>query len=226
MRHPSPTQIAYLKLALFIACLIPGTRLLAAAALAAFGPDPVAEITHTTGIWSLNLLMTTLAVTPLRRILGWNWLMRLRRTLALYAFFYACLHVLAYLIFDQFFDWREILKDMAFRPYIAAGCLAFALMIPLALTSTNTMMKRMGGRNWKLLHRLTYGIAIAAVFHYLWLVKRDITLPAYYILALLGLFWARWTGTSLNPASYPADPGPGPGLASRAAARTKTGARI
>lgn len=204
MKQPSCKQVAYLQVIVFSACLMPCWRLGFAAMFGLFGPDPVADIIETTGIWALNLLMVTLAITPLRKIMGWNWLMRLRRILALYSFFYACLHFLAYLVFEQYFDWREILKDIGFRPYITFGFAAFFLMVPLALTSTNAMMKRLGGRNWKILHRLTYVIAMCAVLHYFWLVKRDISVPAYYTLALLWLFAARWTKPSGRKSQGPA----------------------
>ncbi len=191
MKQLSPNAVEGLKLLLFVYCLMPFARLLAVAVLDGLSPDPVAEIIQTTGDWTLNLLLATLGFTPLRKLTGWHWLIRLRRTVALYSFFYAGLHFMAYLVFDQFFDGREIIRDILRRPYIAAGFLSFALMIPLALTSTNAMIKRMGGRNWKALHRLTYLIATAAVFHYFWLVKRDITVPAVYALALMALLCAR-----------------------------------
>jgi len=157
----------------------------------ALARTPWLRITQVTGGWALNLLLATLAITPLRRLTGWHWLTRLRRTLALFSFYYASLHFLDYLVFEQFFDGWEISRDILFRPYITAGFLAFGLMVPLALTSTNAMIKRLGGRNWKALHRLTYLIAMAGVFHYFWLVKRDITVPAVYALILLGLLWTR-----------------------------------
>lgn len=191
MKQLSSRTISSLKLVLFVACLIPLARLVAAAVLDSFGPDPVAEITGTTGTWALNLLLATLGFTPLRRLTGWQWLARFRRTVALYAFFYASLHFMTYLVFDQFFDWWEIGKDIIKRPYLTAGFIAFLMMVPLAITSTNAMMKRIGGRNWQILHRLTYLIAAAGVFHYFWLVKRDVTMPSFYALSLIALLSVR-----------------------------------
>ncbi len=180
-----------LKTALFLACLIPLSRLLVGSFTGGLGADPVAAITGSTGRWALNLLLVTLAFTPLRKLTGWQWLARLRRTVALFAFFYACLHFAAYLVFDQFFDWAGMVADIGKRPFIAAGFLCFALMVPLALTSTDGMMRRLGGRHWLRLHRLAYLGAAAAILHYLWLVKRDITMPGAYALALCALLCAR-----------------------------------
>ncbi len=148
--------------------------------------NPIKEITHFTGEWALNFLLLTLAITPLRKLTGLNALIAYRRMLGLYAFFYACLHFATYLVLDQFFDWREILLDVTRRPYITVGFAAFILLIPLAVTSTNKMVQRLGA-NWRKLHRLVYPIAVFAVLHYLWLVKADLLPPLLYaaILALL-----------------------------------------
>ncbi len=191
MKNLSTQTINKIKYALFIACLIPLSKLLVAFLTHTFGPDPVAEITRVTGIWTLNLLIATLTITPLRKLTHWNWLMRLRRTLAVFAFFYCSLHLLAYLTFDQLFDWIEIGKDIAKRPFMMAGMISFVLMIPLVITSTTAMMKRMGGRNWQMLHRLAYVVAAAGVLHYIWLVKQDITNPSLYAIILLLLFCSR-----------------------------------
>ncbi len=191
MKQLSPVAVNRIKVMLFIACMIPAARLLHGALVGTLGPDPVEAIARGTGVWSLRLLMFTLAITPLKRWTGWLWLVRLRRTVALYAFFYAGLHLASYLVFDQFFDWPEIAKDLAKRPHLTAGFAAFLLMIPLAITSTNAMMKRLGGRRWQLLHRLTYLIAAAAVLHFFWLVKKDVTEPTLYALILSALLCAR-----------------------------------
>ena len=191
MKHLTTKTIKQIKLCLYIVCSIPFANLLIAHFTDSFGPDPVAEITHATGIWALNLLLATLVISPLRKFSHWHWLVRLRRTLAIYAFAYAGLHVLAYLVFDQFFDWPEIGKDITRRPYMMAGMASFGLMLPLVATSTTGMMKRMGGRRWQILHRLAYPVAAAAVLHYFWLVKLDITQPAIYAIILLALFCAR-----------------------------------
>lgn len=159
------------------------------------GANPVETLSHRTGDWSLRFLLLTLAVTPLRRLNGWNWLQRFRRMLGLFAFFYVCLHFSVYLVFDQFFDGRAIVADIAKRPYITVGFAGWLLLIPLAVTSTNGMIKRLG-RNWQRLHRLVYLIGALGVLHYLWLVKADITEPLVYagvLTVLLGyrLWWRR-----------------------------------
>jgi len=130
--------------------------------------------------------MITLATTPLRTLSGWGWPIRFRRMLGLFAFFYASLHFMTYLVVDQFFDWPSIVKDIAKRPYITVGFPAFLLLIPLAVTSTNKMVQRLGVRRWKQLHRFIYLIAAAGVVHFWWLVKKDITEPVQFA-AVLGL---------------------------------------
>ncbi len=150
------------------------------------GANPVETLSHFTGDWSLRFLLMTLAITPLRQITGWNNWIKFRRMLGLFAFFYVCLHFSVYLIFDQFFDLNSIIEDVAKRPYITVGFAGWLLLIPLAATSTNGMIKRLG-RNWRRLHRLVYLIGLLGVLHFLWLVKADITEPLLYagILALL-----------------------------------------
>jgi sulfoxide reductase heme-binding subunit YedZ len=200
LKHPSNSTVQKVKITLFLLCLVPLARLMVLGFSGGLGADPVEAVTRSTGTWTLNFLFLTLAVTPLRKLTGWQWLARLRRTVALYSFFYACLHFATYLVFDQFFDWPGILKDVAKRPYIAAGFFAFVLFVPLAVTSTDGMMRRLGGRRWQQLHRLVYLIAIAGVFHYLWLVKRDISAPAWYIIILCVLLCARMTvGRKVRP---------------------------
>ena len=157
------------------------------------GANPVETLSHHTGDWSLRFLLLTLAVTPARRLTGWNRLQQFRRMLGLFAFFYVGLHLAVYLIFDQFFDWAAIGADVVKRPYLTVGFAAFLLLIPLAITSTHAMMKRLG-RHWQRLHRLVYLIAILGVLHYAWLVKADLTEPLLYggiLAALLGyrLWW-------------------------------------
>jgi sulfoxide reductase heme-binding subunit YedZ len=152
------------------------------------GANPIESITHHTGDWSLRFLLITLSITPLRRLLGWNWLLRFRRMLGLFTFLYAFLHFGTYLVLEQFFDFQAIAEDIIKRPYITVGFAAFLLLIPLAVTSTNAMVKRLGGRNWQRLHRLVYLIAILAVLHYLWLVKSDFLEPLSYASVLAILF--------------------------------------
>lgn len=154
------------------------------------GANPIEFITHATGDWTLRFLVIVLAVTPLRKILNWPELVRFRRMIGLYAFFYGCLHLMTYLWLDKFFDFSEIVKDVWKRPFITAGSLAFLLMAPLAVTSTAGWIRRLGGRRWQLLHRLVYVSAVAGVVHYYWLVKSDIRLPVLYgSLVLLLLAW-------------------------------------
>lgn len=166
----------------FLLALLPLGRLGVLAAGGRLGANPIEFVTHSTGTWALVFLLLTLAVTPLRRLAGIN-LLRLRRLLGLFAFFYASLHLLTYLWWDQFFDWSEILRDVMKRPFITAGVTAYGLMLPLAVTSNQAMMRRLG-RRWQTLHRLVYAVAIAAVVHYGWLVKKDITQPVVYALIL------------------------------------------
>jgi sulfoxide reductase heme-binding subunit YedZ len=169
---------------------------------AQLGANPVETLSHRTGDWSLRFLLLTLAVTPLRRLSGWNWLQKYRRMLGLFAFFYVCLHFSVYLIFDQFFDLAGIAEDVVKRPYITVGFAGWLLLIPLAATSTHGMMKRLG-RNWQRLHRLVYLIGVLGVLHYLWLVKADLTEPLLYgglLGVLLGyrLWWWRSHSATVN----------------------------
>jgi methionine sulfoxide reductase heme-binding subunit len=172
--------------------------------------NPIEDITLTTGIWALRWLLVTLAITPVRRLTGWNRLIQFRRMLGLFAFFYATLHVATYVVLDQGLAFEFILPDIIKRPYITAGMVAFTLLIPLALTSTKGWIRRLG-RRWQLLHRLVYVSAIAACLHFLWKVKVAIGEPVYYaaILALLLTFRVLWR----------LRPGPG---ARRATARVST----
>jgi methionine sulfoxide reductase heme-binding subunit len=152
----------------------------------ALGADPVAEITHRTGDWTLRLLLVALAVTPLRRISGWNVLARFRRLLGLYAFTYATLHLTVYLVLDLGGYWAQVLEDVVKRPYITVGFLAWLGLVPLALTSTQRAMRRLG-RRWTTLHRTVYAVGLLGVLHFLWQVKSDVREPLWYaaILALL-----------------------------------------
>lgn len=177
----------------FTVSLLPLIQLCWSAWQDRLGTNPVETLSHFTGDWSLRFLLLTLAVTPLRRLSGWNWLLKFRRMLGLFAFFYVCLHLGVYLIFDQFFDPSAILEDIAKRPYITVGFAGFLLLIPLAATSTNGMIKRLG-RNWQRLHRLVYLIGMLGVVHYWWLVKADISEPLLYagLLTMLLGYRAWW----------------------------------
>jgi sulfoxide reductase heme-binding subunit YedZ len=155
------------------------------------GPEPIDTLTHTTGLWALRFLLLSLAVTPLRRGLGWTALAPWRRTFGLLAFGYACLHVATYVALDWGFDWAAIAEDVAERPYVTAGFTAFACLLPLAATSTRAALRRLGGRRWLRLHRLAYVAGAAAVVHFLWLVKADLREPASYAAALALLLGLR-----------------------------------
>ena len=179
-------MLAYLKPVAFIICLIPIGQLLFRAYSDDLGANPIETITRFTGSWSLFILLASLAVTPLRRLTGWNELIRYRRMLGLFAFSYAALHFATYMVLDLYFDFSAIAKDILKRPYITVGFTALVLMIPLAITSNAKMIRRLGKR-WQQLHYLVYPIAILGVIHFYWLVKSDITRPAQYglVLALL-----------------------------------------
>lgn len=173
----------------FLLGLLPAAWLVAGLAgfpPASLGANPVEKIQDTLGIWGLRLLLVTLAVTPLRELGGWPRLLAFRRMLGLYAFFYVALHFLFYLFVDQAFDWRQLLADVAKRPYITAGFTAFVLLVPLAVTSTRRAMRRLG-RRWQKLHRLVYVAAILGCVHFWWQVKADVREPLVYaaITALL-----------------------------------------
>ena len=202
----TPLQTRWLsvigKPLIFIACLLPIAWLCWLAWQDQLGANPVETLSHRTGDWSLRFLLLTLTVTPLRRLTGWNWLLKFRRMLGLFAFFHVCLHFSVYLIFDQFFDLASIIEDVAKRPYITLGFTGWLLLLPLAATSTSRMMKRMG-RHWPQLHRLVYLIAALGVLHYLWLVKTDIREPLLYaglLSGLLGyrLWWWRAHSTTVK----------------------------
>ena len=179
------------KSLVFLAALIPLAKLIWLGLHNGLGANPIEKITRTTGYWTLTFLLITLTATPLRALLGWNWPIRWRRMLGLFAFFYASLHFTTYLVLDQFFDWPAIVKDIAKRPYITVGFPAFVMLIPLAVTSTNKMVQRLGGKRWKSLHGLIYAIGIAGVVHFWWLVKRDISEPVQFAAMLAVLLGFR-----------------------------------
>ncbi|MEE9492611.1 MAG: protein-methionine-sulfoxide reductase heme-binding subunit MsrQ [Gammaproteobacteria bacterium] len=186
-------SIARIKMLAFLLCLLPVMVLVVQFFQDRLGANPIEAITHETGEWALRFLLITLMATPASRLLGWRWAMRLRRMFGLFAFFYACLHLAIYLWLDQFFDWPEIWLDILDRPFITIGMLAFVLLLPLVVTSTNAMMKRLGKR-WKKLHRLAYVIPLLGVLHYWWLVKADVLEPLIYGVVLLVLLMMRTTG--------------------------------
>ncbi len=178
---------AWIKAGVFLAALVPFGVIAAAAASGELGANPVEALIHHFGEWALRLMLATLAVTPLRRLTGWNQAVRLRRMLGLFAFFYAVLHLATYVVLDRSLLVEEILEDLTERPYVMVGFAGFVLLVPLAATSTNAMIRRLGGRRWRLLHRLAYVAAAAGVVHFWWLVKADVREPFIHaaVLALL-----------------------------------------
>src|ERR1700746_1054911 len=179
----------YFKPVLFLACLVPLGRLAWRGFHSGLGANPIEFITHSTGDWTLTFLLVTLSITPLRRLPRQYWLISFRRMLGLFAFFYGSLHLMTYVWLDKFFDVHEMLHDIAKRKFIPAGMTAFALMIPLALTSTKWSIRKLGGKRWQALHRLIYFSAAAGFIHYIWLVKADLKKPLEYA-AVLGVLLA------------------------------------
>lgn len=187
-----------LKPAVFILSLLPLAWLAWQAVFGYLGVNPVETVNRFLGDWALRFLLIALAVTPVRKVTGWPQVGRLRRMLGLYAFFYASLHLASYVGLDLFFDWQALWNDVVKRRYITLGMTAFVLLIPLAVTSTNAMIRRLGGRRWQALHRVVYVIGVLAVAHYWMMVKADIREPAVYA-AILGVLLgyralAAWMG--------------------------------
>ena len=184
-------DVKFNKITLFVNALVPLFLLGYDALNGNLGANPIEFFTRTTGVLTLIFLLITLSITPLRKYFGWNELIKFRRMLGLYAFFYGFLHLITYSIFDKSFNIVEIAKDVWQRPFIAVGMLAFFLLIPLAVTSTNAMIKRLGGKNWSKLHKLTYPIAILGVIHFWLIVKSDVFYPFMFALVLAGLLGYR-----------------------------------
>ncbi|MEE8342329.1 MAG: protein-methionine-sulfoxide reductase heme-binding subunit MsrQ [Gammaproteobacteria bacterium] len=195
--------VRYIKPVVFMAGLIPLVMLLWKGLVGNLGANPIEEITHWTGDWTLRLLLITLTMTPLRRLSGWTWPLRIRRMIGLFAFFYGTLHLVTYVWLDQYFWWEEIVRDVIERPYITVGFLGYLLLIPLAVTSTNKMMRRLGG-DWKRLHRLAYLVPGLGVLHFFWLVKADLQEPAIYAGILTVLLGARawWRISKFKSVDY------------------------
>lgn len=179
----SPRQLTSLKIVIFILCLLPLGWLVFQLLNDQLGANPIEVVTRRIGEWGLQLLIITLCMTPLRDLMQQSWPIQIRRMLGLFSFFYVCLHFTTYLWFDQFFDWREIWQDIVKRPFITVGMLAVIGLIPLAVTSTRKMQRRLG-KNWRRLHQLIYPISIFAVLHFFWLVKADLLRPMIYSLCL------------------------------------------
>ena len=199
--------IAIAKTFIWVACLTPLLRLGWKGLTGGLGANPIEFITLSTGTWTLVFLLATLAITPLRRLSGQSWLIRFRRLVGLFSFFHGVLHFITYVWLDKFFDVQDMIKDVAKRPFITAGFLAFLLLVPLAATSTAGAIRWMGGRRWQLLHRLIYVSGISAVVHFWWKVKADVRKPAIYAAVLgilLGLRLVFWIHARLsNPGARP-----------------------
>jgi methionine sulfoxide reductase heme-binding subunit len=200
-------HMRWIKPPIFLLCLAPLGALGWKAYQGNLGANPVELITHSTGTWTLVGLCVTLAITPLRKILHLNWLVRFRRMFGLFAFFYGCLHFTTYIWLDQFFDFHSMIKDVYKRPFITMGFTAFVLMWPLALTSTKGMIRRLGGKRWAMLHRLIYVSAIAGVIHYYWLVKIDESVPLRFAAVVTVLLGYRLVSYFLEKKNRPEPPG-------------------
>lgn len=184
-------KMVWVKVGVWALSLAPLGWLLYGAWQEKLGANPIEYVTHATGDWTLRFLLLTLAVTPARRLTGVGELIRLRRLLGMFAFFYGVLHLVTYVWFDKFFDTAEMWKDVAKRPYITMGVAAFSVMVPLAVTSTAGWIRRLKGKNWQRLHRLVYLSALGGVVHYYWLVKADVRLPVAYGVVAVGLLGMR-----------------------------------
>ena len=185
-----------LKVLVWAACLAPLAWLGQRAWVGDLGANPISFITNTLGDWTFRILLASLTATPLRIVTGWSWPITLRRLLGLFAFVYASLHFSVWLVLDHYFDWHEMGADIVKRPYITVGMAALVLLIPLAVTSTSGMIKRMGGVAWRRVHSLVYVVGILAALHYLWLAKKSVTGSYYYItvlVILLGIRLADWS---------------------------------
>lgn len=196
MNQLSARQIFWVKWGVFIAASLPFLRLVIAAIYDGLGANPLEFITRNTGDWTLYFLCITLAITPARKLLQWHWLIRLRRMLGLFSFFYAACHFLTFLWFDHFFEIEEMWRDVIKRPFITVGFIAFVMLIPLALSSSNWAIRKMGGKTWQLLHRTVYVIVPLGVLHYVWMRagKNNFTQPMVFaamVALLLGirLYW-------------------------------------
>jgi len=190
IKTPSHATIKHLKKIVFLICLIPILNLVRLGFQDDLSANPIEFVERSTGYWALFLLLTTLTLTPFRLITKTVWLVQFRRMLGLFMFFYACLHITTYVYLDYNFIWEDIYKDIIKHPYVIVGLLAFLLTIPLAVTSNNAMIKRLG-KKWKTLHKSVYLIAILGVLHFWWLVKKDLTEPVIFATVLVSLFSIR-----------------------------------
>ena len=212
-RSNAQRWVPWAKVVVFLLALGPLLRLVIYGLTDQLGANPVEFITRSTGTWTLVMLCITLAITPVRRLTGMSWLLRMRRMLGLFAFFYGALHFVTYFWLDQWFDWTAILRDVTGkRPFITVGFVAFVLMAPLAMTSTQAMIRRLGGRLWQRLHRAIYAIAVLSILHYWWMKagKNDLAEPLIYAFVVAVLLGARfiWAlGKDKRPAKAQAPAG-------------------
>jgi sulfoxide reductase heme-binding subunit YedZ len=193
-RRPTPQRQAplpWLKPGIFIGALAPLVSIALRASQGALSANPIAEVENELGLTALIFLIASLACTPARRLLGWTWPTRIRRELGLFAFFYACLHFLTYLVLDQGFDWATIVEDIAQRPFITVGFVALVLLVPLAITSTTASIRRLGYRRWQRVHQLAYVAGVLAIVHFIWRVKIDVSQPLIYASVLGALLLVR-----------------------------------
>ena len=201
MPSPKENLVRALKVMVFVLCLGPVAVLTWKGFHDLLGANPIDVITRTTGRWTLTFLLITLGITPLRRLTGMPWMIRFRRMVGLYAFFYGCLHLMTYVWLDKFFDVHEMLHDILKRRFITAGMTGWLLMLPLALTSTTGWIRRLGGKRWQKLHRLIYFSAAAGVIHFIWLVKADLRKPLTFgaiLAALLAYRAIMWAATKVK----------------------------
>jgi methionine sulfoxide reductase heme-binding subunit len=201
LRSPSQAFVQRAKWLLIVLAALPFLRMAIGAPLGWLGVNPIEFITRSTGTWTIVSLVVTLSITPLRRVLNWPWLVRLRRTAGLITFFYVCLHFMTWLWLDRFFDVDEIVKDIIKRPFITVGFAAFVLLIPLAITSNNASIKKLGAATWQRLHTFVYVIAILASFHFIWLARRNPNEPYIYVALFALLLGARlyWKFATKKP---------------------------
>lgn len=213
VRNLSRRNLILLKVLTWVACFWPAIDIGYRALHGTLGANPIEYITNSTGEGTLAMLLITLAVTPARRLTGLTWLIKFRRLLGMFAFFYGVCHLMTYVWLDKFFDFQEMLTDVLKRPFITVGVAAFTLMVPLAVTSTTGWIRRMGGKKWNYLHRLIYASAILGVIHFWWKVKADHTEPIRYgsILAVLLAYrlWAAWQKSRAS-GKLPPSEGPAP----------------
>jgi len=197
-RQPYGLALTAIKSAIFALCLLPNSWVVWRFINDDLGANPIEAAIRFCGRWALIMLMITLAVSPLRRLTGLNWLLRLRRMLGLFAFYYASLHLLLFIGVDQFFDWPAIAGEIVERPFITVGMASFLLLTALAATSNQAMIRRLGGKRWQQLHRFIYPAAAGGVLHYFWLVKKDASQPYVYagVLGLLLLLRLNWKAFS------------------------------